>query len=187
LVVGAVALVVGLLAWRLPQQPASGTKINVTISPSAYDVDASRWRAHGPFYEAGGDLHARHGVSHAHAYGNPVGRFVYQVELGEFEDEQVELRARLSADAGGYSDPEGRYSDVTVVVNGAPLPVRRVMPDDGHGAHYTWQFDAGMLRPGENTIEFAVAEDAQFPHGLAIYGSAVAPGQADEHITLRGK
>jgi hypothetical protein len=59
------------------------------------------------------------------------------------------------------------------------------MPDDGRGGYYTWQFDAKLLRRGQNTIEFIVEQNAQFPNGLCIYGDAIAPGYTDEWITLQ--
>jgi hypothetical protein len=222
LLVGALGLVVAVLAWMLPQQSAvsestgsqpavsqsavsqptgsqsaasqptgsqstgsRAERLDVLIAPSSYDVTASWWHNHGPIYEADSGLYSDYEVTHAHAYGNAVGRFVYRVVLDEFDGGQVELGARLSADTQGYDDPDSQYTDVTVIVNGERLPVRSVVPDDGHGSHYTWQFDASVLRPGQNTIEFAVEESAALPHGLAIYGAAIAEGESDEHITLR--
>ncbi|WP_367132208.1 hypothetical protein [Saccharothrix sp. HUAS TT1] len=192
--VGVLALVVAVLAWTLPRQPAasqstgsSTDRLDVRVPPSSYDVTASWWHNHGPIYEADSGLHSDYGVTHAHAYGNAVGRFVYRVTLGEFAGERVELGARLSADTHGYHDPENRHTDVTVIVNGVRLPVRSVAPDDGRGTRYRWWFDASVLRRGQNTVEFAVEESAALPNGLAIYGAAIAAGEADEHITLRSE
>ncbi|MFD1150107.1 hypothetical protein [Saccharothrix hoggarensis] len=207
LVVGAMALVVAILAWLLPRQPAApppatsqpatsprpagsqsdDKRLDVKVAPSSYDVAASWWQPDGPGYESRRDLPETEGVTHAHAYGNSVGSFVYRVTLGEFEGGQVELSARLSADTQYQTDSEDQRTDVTVIVNGTRLPSRRVMPDDGSGAHYRWRFDASALRRGENTIEFAVERGAEFANGLAIYGGAIADGEVDEHITLRGE
>ncbi|ONI86099.1 hypothetical protein ALI22I_25575 [Saccharothrix sp. ALI-22-I] len=188
---GIAALVVAVFAWMLPQQPATSQaddkRLDVKITPSSYDVAASRWQPDGPGYESRKELYEEMSVTHAHAYGNSSGRFVYKVPLGEFEGEQVELTARLSADVQWQPDTEDRRTDVTVIVNGARLPSQRVRPDNGSGAHYTWRFDATALRRGENTIEFLVEQGTEFANGLAIYGGALAPGEADEHITLRSE
>ncbi|MBB5958631.1 hypothetical protein FHS29_005239 [Saccharothrix tamanrassetensis] len=193
----AVAGLAALAVWLLPaesavpddhstERPAPTDKLlDVEIPPSSYDVAASSWQPYGPLYEAANDLYTRHGVTHAHVYGQSTGRLVYRIDLDEFSGTRAELTARLSADAVGYSDAQARHSDVALVVNRTPLPVRRVTPDDGRGAHYTWQFDATLLRPGQNTVEFVVDASAEFPNGLCVYGDAIAPGHTDERIKLR--
>jgi hypothetical protein len=192
--VAIVGIIVAMMAWLFPEQPATSEvssaaaakeRLQIRIAPSSYDVSHSSWKPYGPFYEAKSDLYSRYGVTHAHSYGQSTGRFVYRVDIGSFEGARAELKARLSADAVGYSDPANKYSDVTLAINDTPLQVQRVMPDDGRGGYYTWQFDAKLLRHGQNTIEFIVEQNAQFPNGLCIYGDAIAPGYTDEWITLQ--
>jgi len=197
-VVSAIVAIVGITVAMMPglrpgqpttSEPSSTAvakeRLQIKITPSSYDVSRSSWNLYGPFYEAKNDLYSRYGVAHAHSYGQSTGRFVYYVDIGSFEGARAELKARLSADAVGYSDPDNKYSDITLTVNDTPLSVRRVMPDDGRGGYYTWQFDAKLLRHGQNTIEFIVEQNAQFPNGLCIYGDAIAPGYTDEWIALR--
>ena len=170
-----------------PQPPEAAEGLQMKIDPSSFDVSRSRWNPYGPLYEGTSDMYPKYGVTHAHAYGNTVGVFVYQIKIEDVKGSVIELGARLSADAIGYTGPSNGYSDVVVAINGNPLPVRRVMPDDGKGVHYTWRFDATLLRHGVNQIEFRVDESAQFPNGLCIYGAAIAPGSVDEWITLRSE
>jgi hypothetical protein len=189
-----IGAIIALLAWLLPQQQASSTVesaagkgLDVEIPPSSFDINSSSWQPDGPFYEARNDLYGTYGVPRAHAYGNSTGRFVYQIDIDEFAGARVELKARLSADAPNYSDPDRKYSDVTVKINDKRLPPQRVVPDDGHGTHYFWQFDSTFLKPGRNTIEFIVGENLQYSNGLCIYGDAIAPGETNERITLRSE
>lgn len=188
-VVFGVLVVLALLphddASKTTSSAADKEKLHIKIPPSSYDVFNSSWKPYGPFYEAKSDLYARYGVTHAHAYGNSIGWFVYHVDIGSFQGARAELKARLSADAIGYSDPADKYSDVTLTINDTQFPIRRVMPDDARGAYYTWQFDAKLLRHGRNTIKFTVERNTQFPNGLCIYGGAIAPGYTDEWITLQ--
>lgn len=157
----------------------------VRIDPSAYDVNLSRWDRYGPLYEAQMENLAKNGATHTHVYGEDVGSFYYWANLPELGGRGSDLSARLSSDKPQYRADPNSYSDVTLLVNGKPQPLRRVAPDNGSGVTYTWPIDPSLLRIGANKIEFRVKLDAVFTNGLAIYARAVRAGYADEWITIR--
>lgn len=188
-----VGVVVALLTWLLPQQAGLNELsqqphrqpglLDESIDPISYKFAA--WSSNSNNTAANQDELVDYEATYAHVFGDSTGRFVYQTNIGEFTGKDVELTARLSANVPWYRDPDNNYSDVTVKVNGTPLPSQQVVPDDARGERYTWSFPSELLKKGLNTIEFLVEEDAEYPNGICIYGKAVAPGNADEQITLQ--
>lgn len=56
------------------------------------------------------------------------------------------------------------------------------------GGSRTWTVVDDSYRtvlPVEEWLEFTVLTNAVFPNGLCIYGAALAPGHADEWITIQ--
>lgn len=175
------ALLIVVLALHLLTSPATN---EIRIRPAAFDKDMSQWSKYGPIYENDHNL-VRYGLTNGTAYGQVTGSFMYRFTYPTASTGEAEVGARLSADAVGFSGPVDAYSAVEVKVNGVSLGTQLVIPDDGRGAPYTWRFDARILKPGGNTVEFAVKQGTEPANGLGIYGDAFTAETPDEFIVIR--
>jgi hypothetical protein len=91
--------------------------------------------------------------------------------------------ARLSIE--GMDSEGAAKTPIQITVNGTPIfRGPNPLPNDdqpletGTWATYSWQFDAAVLRPGQNVIRISNLADGQFglpPFFMLDYADVVAP------------
>lgn len=94
---------------------------------------------------------------------------------------EIEVRARMSSEWPGASAPADGGSLVRVELDGISLGQQTVIPDDGHGAWYSFRTSdprlVGKLSTGDHTLRLHVPAGPQ-AHGLCLYGDARDPALA---------
>ena len=160
----------GLLRPRLLWQKAHGGELSLRLAPSEFRV------AH---FER---LGVWDGQPAAHFYGAESGDLVFGFSappaMGQKALAEVEVRARLSSEWPGAQAPADGGSLVQVELDGMLIGQSTVIPDDGHGAWYSFRTSdpriLGKLSTGEHTLRLHVPP-GPLAHGLCLYGDARDP------------
>jgi len=170
------------------QQERPNSVMVFNISPTQFDITNSSWTGKGPYLASDRKM-ADNGASYLHAYGSGSGKITYQFYIS---DENVKNRktnvtvtARLSSNFPYYTAPDDGYSDVTLFLNGYDIETQRVIPDNGQGKEYTWQFMTDQLLVGDNSFSFNVKNSSTYQNGICVYYDSLKQGVDNAVITVQ--
>jgi len=160
----------------------------LVIPPTQFDKANSSWTGSGPFVEGDRKV-AGQGASFLHVYGIGSGRITYLFNISDSSvagrTTNVKVSARLSSNYPWFTAPADGYSDVTLYFNGDEISTLRVMPDNGAGKIYTWNFGPELILYGKNALSFVVKSGAAYKNGLCIYYDSLTSSLDDCAIVLK--
>lgn len=170
------------------QATSSSDTLTLTIEPTQFDKTNSSWTGKGPYVENNKSI-ADKGAIYLHTYGIGSGKITYSFSISNpkvaNDNKIVTVSARLSSNFPYFTAPANGFSDVTLLLNGDEFGTYRVVPDDGKGQVYTWQFVTDQLLYGSNSLCFLVKASSTYQNGICIYYDSVKSGVEDAAITVR--
>jgi hypothetical protein len=155
----------------------------MSIDPSHW-APVSRWNVAGPVLTADGAVAAGTAPSITRVCGKDVGSFIYTFPGPQVRGSTYVVGVWLSSNVTQRTASPEAFSDVTLLVNGNRYRPRPVGAVSAHGQYFEWRVRGRDVRPGNNSMEYAVGADSVHRRGLCMhFGPAGAA--SPQAITVR--